>query len=76
MFQIHCTYFSVIVPFLSACFCGGLGLCLLQGTPQSISHRSYVHIHTPNRGLSCGGLIAAKGGEDEVDQEPRPSSKH
>ena len=75
-FQIHCAYFSVVVPFLSACFHGGLGLCLPQGTPQSISHRSYVHIHTPGRGLSHGGLVAANGGDDKVDREPRPSSKH
>ena len=26
--------------------------------------------------LSCGGLIAANGGEDKVDWEPRPMSKH
>ena len=26
--------------------------------------------------LSCRGLIAANGGEDKVNQEPRPSSKH
>ena len=59
------------------CFCSGLGLCLPQGAPQSISHRSYIHIiHIPGRGLSCGGLIAANSGEDKVDQEPRPSSKH
>ena len=29
-----------------------------------------------SRGLSCGGLIAVNGGEDKVNQEPRPSSKH
>ena len=28
------------------------------------------------RGLSCGGLIAANGGEDKVHQEPRPSSEN
>ena len=28
------------------------------------------------RGLSHGSLIAAKGGEDKVNQEPRPTSKH
>ena len=28
------------------------------------------------RGLSHGGLIAANGGEDKVNQEPRPLSKH
>ena len=27
-FKVHCAYFSVIVPFLSACFCHQLGLCL------------------------------------------------
>ena len=27
-------------------------------------------------GLSCGGLTAANGWEDKVNQEPRPSSKH
>ena len=27
-------------------------------------------------GLSHGGLIAANGGEDKVDREPRPLSKH
>ena len=37
---------------------------------------SYVHIHMLSRGLSCGGLIAANGREDKVDQEPRPLSKH
>ena len=30
-------------------------------------------MHIPGRGLSCGCLIAANGGEDKVDQEPRPS---
>ena len=73
---IHGTYFSVVVPFLLACFCGQLGLCLPQGTPQSVSHRSYIHIHIPGGGISCGGLIAANGGKDKVDQEPRPSFKH
>ena len=68
--------FSVIVPFLSACFCSRSGLCLPQGSSQSIPHRSYVHVHMLSRGLSCGGLIAANGGEDKVDQEPRPPSKH
>ena len=48
----------------------------MQGAPQSISHRSYIHVHTPGRGLSHGGLIAANGGEDKVNWEPRPSSKH
>ena len=43
---------------------------------KSISHRSYIHIHTPSRASLVGGLIAANGGEDEVDQEPRLSSKH
>ena len=27
-------------------------------------------------GLSHGGLVAANGGEDKINQEPRPSSKH
>ena len=53
-----------------------IGPVLPQGAPQSIPHRSYVHIHTPVEGLSCGGLVAANGGEDEVDWEPRPSPKH
>ena len=67
---------SVIVPFLSMCFSSQLGLHLLQGAPQLVSHRSYINIHIPGRGLSHGGLIAANSGEDEVDWEPRPSSKH
>ena len=75
-FQVHCTYFSVIVPFLLVCFHSWLGLCLLQGSPQSIPHRSYIHIHTFSRGLSCGGLIGANSGEDKVDWEPRLSSEH
>ena len=29
-----------------------------------------------SRGLSHGGLIAANGGEDKVNQEPRPLSEH
>ena len=28
------------------------------------------------RGLSCGGLVAANGGEDKVDRDPRPTSEH
>ena len=28
------------------------------------------------RGLSHGDLVAANGVEDEVNEEPRPSSKH
>ena len=74
--QVHCTYFSVIVPFLLACFWSWMGLCLLQGSPQSISYRSYIHVHMLSRGLSHGGLIAANCGEDKVNWEPRPSSKH
>ena len=53
-----------------------MGLCLLQGAPQSIPHRSYIYIHTLGGGLSHGGLIAVNGGEEEVNQEPRPLSKH
>ena len=30
----------------------------------------------PDRGLSCGGLVAANSGEDKVDWESRPSFKH
>ena len=33
-------------------------------------------MHMLGGGLSCGGLIAANGGEDKVDREPRPTSKH
>ena len=58
------------------CFHSGLGLHLLQGAPISASHRSYIHIHPPGRGLSHGGLVAANGGEDEVNREPRPLSKN
>ena len=39
-------------------------------------YRSYIFIHMADGGLSHGGLIAANGGEDEVDQVPRPSSEH
>ena len=62
--------------FVSACLCSQLGLCLPQGAPQLVSHRCYIGIHFPGGGLSHGGLIAANGGEDKVDWEPRPSSKH
>ena len=75
-FKFHGAYFSVAVLFLSACFSSQLGLHLPQGAPQLVSHRSHIHIHTPSRGLSYGGLIAANGGEDKVDWEPRSSSKH
>ena len=68
--------FSVIVPFLLVCFCSWLGLHLPQGGPQSIPYGSYVHVHMLSRGFCCGGLIAANSGEDKVNQEPRPSSKH
>ena len=30
----------------------------------------------PDRGISHGGLIAANGGEDKVNWEPRPLFKH
>ena len=54
-FQIHSAYFSVVVPFLLACLCSWLGLHLPQGTPQLVSHRSYIGIHFPGRGpLSWG----------------------
>ena len=53
-----------------------LGFCLLQGGPQSVPYKSYIHIHMLGRGLSWWGLIAANGGEDIVDQEPRPTSEH
>ena len=54
-FQVHCTYFSVIVPFLLACFHSWLGLHLPQGAPQSIPYESHIHIHTPGGGLSPWG---------------------
>ena len=41
-----------------------------------IPYGSYIHIHMLGRGLSHGGLIAANSGEDKVNWEPRPSSKH
>ena len=75
-FQVHCTYLSVVVLFLSACFFHWLGLCLLQGSPQYISYRSYIFIYIFSGGLSHGGLIAANGGGDKFDWEPRSSSKH
>ena len=68
--------FSVVVMFLLVCFHSSLGLHLPQGGPQSIPYGSYIHVHTLSGGLSCGGLIAANGGEDKVDQEPRLSSEH
>ena len=37
---------------------------------------SYIHVHTLGGGLSCGGLIAANSGEDKVNQDTRPLSKH
>ena len=46
------------------------------GTPQLVSHRGYVHIHIPGGGLSHGGLIAANGGEDKVNREPRLLPEH
>ena len=71
LFFCHSTISVGVLP------CSWLDLCnFLQGTPQSISHRIYIHVHTPGGGLSHGGLIVANGGEDKVDQEPRPSSKH
>ena len=69
--------FKFTVPiFLLACFCSQLDLHLPQGTPQLVPHRSDVHVHIPSGGLSHGGLVAANSGEDEVDWEPRPLSKH
>ena len=53
-----------------------IGLHLPQGSPKSILYGSYVHVQTLGRGLSHGGLIAANGGEDKVDWEPRLSSEH
>ena len=52
-----------------------IGLVPPAGWYQSIPYGSCIHIHMLGRGLSCGGLIAANGGEDKVDQEPRLSSK-
>ena len=76
MFQIHSAYFSVVVLLLLACLCSQLGLCLPQGAPQLVSHTCYIGIHFPGGGLSHGGLAAANSGEDKVDWEPRPLSKH
>ena len=38
--------------------------------------RRYIFIHMLGRGVSHGGLIAANGVEEKVNQEPRPTSKH
>ena len=75
-FQVHSAYLSVIVPFLLVHFHHQLGLCLPEGSPQSVLNRSYIFVHTLGRGLSCRGLSAANGGEVKVNWEPRPSSKH
>ena len=53
-----------------------IGFVPPTGWSSSFMYRSYVHIHMLSRGLSHGGLIAANCGEDKVDWEPRPSSKH
>ena len=58
------------------CLHHSLGLHLPWGGPQSVTYGSYIFTHTVDRGLSHGGLIAANSGEDEVNSEPRPSSKH
>ena len=72
-FTVH---LSVIVPFLSVCLHCWLGLHLLQGSPQSILDGSYIFVHMIGGGLSHRGLTAAKGGEEKVNWEPRPMSKH
>ena len=53
-----------------------IGLVPPVESPQSIPYRSYINIHMLGGGLSHGGLIAANGGEDKVDWEPRPTSEH
>ena len=42
----------------------------------SLSQKLHTCPHSWQRPLSCGDLIAANSWEDEVDWEPRPSSKH
>ena len=75
-FQIHGTYFSVIVPFLSLGFCHWLGLSFLESGLQSVMNSSHIFIHTVGRGASHGDLRAPKGREVKVNWEPWPVSKH
>ena len=73
-FQIHCPYFSVIVPFLLACFLQWIGPAPPTGCSSIyLSQKLHTCPHSWQRPLSCGGLIAANGGEDEVNWEPRLS---
>ena len=53
-----------------------IGLAPPIGQSSIYPYGSYIHVHLLGRGLSYGGLVAANGGEDKVDWEPRPSSKH
>ena len=54
-FKFTVPIFLSLVPFLLACFCGGLGLCLQHSTPQPISHRSLCTCpHSWWRPLSWG----------------------
>ena len=53
-----------------------IGLAPCIGWSSIILDGSYIFVHTIGRGLSCGGLTAANGGEEKVDWEPRPMSKH
>ena len=53
-----------------------IGLAPPQSGPQSIPDGSYVFFHMLGRGLSHGGLTAANGGDEKVNQEPRSMSKH
>ena len=58
--------------------CGQYPVTVAPPVGQSSTYpiwKLHTHPHL-SRGLSHGDLIAANGGEDKVNWEPRPSYKH
>ena len=69
LFFCHSTISVCMLPQL-------IGLVPPTGQSSIYPIWKLCNIHMLGRGLSHGSLVTANGGEDKVNQEPRPSSKH
>ena len=63
IFFCHSTVSVSMLPWL-------IGPAPPAGCSSIYPSQSYVHVHSPGKGLSYGGLIAANSGEDKVEWEP------
>ena len=76
-FQVHCTHLSVVVTISVCMLLLSIGLAPPVGEVLNLSCTEAMYTSTCLVEASLmGGLIVANDGEDKVNWEPRPMSKH